>query len=260
MSITEQQLRQIMPLAGARLAPHLPYINPALEWGNIVEPLDAAAFIAHLALESGEYRWMEEIADGSAYEGRIDLGNTVPGDGPKFKGHGPIQITGRDAHRACGEALGLDLIADPLLLTRPEHGTHAAVWFWTRYKPACQAAAKVGWFHVTQRLVNGGENGWAERVVYYQRGLQMLKLPAYDPDGEGDAIRAFQAAHPPLVVDGAAGAKTLTALLADIGTPTSAPTVPIISCEEAIRRFQRKRGLTVDAICGEQTQTALGIL
>ena len=44
--------------------------------------------------ESGGGRRMEELL-GWAYEGRSDLGNTQPGDGPKYKGAGYIQLTGR---------------------------------------------------------------------------------------------------------------------------------------------------------------------
>lgn len=207
-------IRQMMPNAGHRLDAHIPYIVPALEWGSIVTPLDVAAFMAHLAHESGEYRYMEEIADGSAYDQRTDLGNTpeLDGDGQWFKGHGPIQITGKDAHLACGVALGIDLIANPKLLMLPEYGTKSAVWFWTVYKPALQPAAKRGWFHVTQRLVNGGENGWAERLAYYQRNRQLLAISPYKLEEENRFIREFQAEHS-LLVDGDAGRQTLKALV-----------------------------------------------
>jgi putative chitinase len=93
--IIEQQFRQMMPHAGSRLDPHWPYIAPALEKGRITTPKRIAAFLAQLAHESGEYKHMEEIWGPTeaqrGYEGRPDLGNYFPGDGYKFKGHGPIQ-------------------------------------------------------------------------------------------------------------------------------------------------------------------------
>ncbi len=214
--LSEAQIRAMMPLAGDRLTPHLPYINRALEWGDIVTPPDVTAFFAHLAHESGEYRYMEEIADGSAYDQRTDLGNTpeLDGDGQWFKGHGPIQITGHDAHLACGVALGIDLIKNPRLLCLPEYGTWSAAWFWTRFKPWLQPAAKLEWFHVTQRLVNGGENGWVDRVQFYQRNRRLFGMPAYLPANEDRSIRDFQRSHG-LGVDGAVGPRTLNALVTE---------------------------------------------
>ncbi len=219
MQITEALLRQMMPHAGSRLDPHIPYINPALEWGKIFLPADVAAFLAHLAHESGEYRYMEEIADGSAYDQRTDLGNTpeLDGDGQWFKGHGPIQITGRAAHYACGLALGIDLIKNPKLLTLPKYGTLSAAWFWTVYKPALQPASIMEFFHVTQRLVNGGDNGWIERVRYYQNNRALLGLLPYVYDQEAVRIADFQRAHG-LMADGIAGRNTLAALAATGGT------------------------------------------
>ena len=56
-----------------------------------------------LAHESVSLRYFEEIASGSAYEGRRDLGNIHPGDGVRYKGRGPIQLTGRSNYRVAGE-------------------------------------------------------------------------------------------------------------------------------------------------------------
>lgn len=211
-TITEQQLRAMLPLAGDRLTPHLPHIPDALAFGDITTPLRIAAFMAQLAHESGEYRYMEELADGSAYERRTDIGNVQPGDGVRFKGRGPIQITGRANYQACGAFLGLPLLERPELLTRPEHGTMSAAWFWRRTKPWLNPAADRGWFKVTTRLVNGGYNGLDDRLRYYQRNLRLLRLPLYEPSAETQSIRQFQHAHG-LIVDGDCGPRTLAALL-----------------------------------------------
>jgi predicted chitinase len=207
--ISEQQFRQMMPHAGARLDAHWPYINPALEKAAIDTPSRIAAFLAQLAHESGEYRYMEEIADGSAYEGRRDLGNNQPGDGVTYKGHGPIQITGRANHEACGYALGIDLIANPRLLTAPEYGTSSACWFWNSRR--LSTLADRDWFKAITRIINGGYNGLADRVRYWDRNRAVLGLAPFNLDGEADAIKKFQRDHG-LTADGIIGPKTISFL------------------------------------------------
>jgi len=209
MLISEQQFRRMMPHAGSRLDAHWLYINPALEKAAIDTPERIAAFLAQLAHESGEYRYMEEIADGRAYEGRTDLGNIHPGDGRKFKGHGPIQITGRTNHAACGQALGIDLIKDPLLITRPEYGTASACWFWNSRK--LSLLADRGWFKAITRIINGGYNGLSDRRQYWDRNRGLLGLTLIDLDREADEIKAIQRSHG-LTADGVVGPKTLAAL------------------------------------------------
>jgi predicted chitinase len=214
MTLTDQQIRQMMPLAGDRLTPHLPYIFPALAEARIDTPRLVAAFVAQLAHESGEYRYMQELADGSAYEGRQDLGNVYPGDGVRFKGHGPIQITGRTNHALCGAALDLPLLEHPTLLCLPQYGTRSACWFWNSRKLSLLAARD--WFREIRRRINGGYNGLAECVVYWNRNRRLLGLPEIcDPDGQLElaSIKAFQAGRG-LVADGDVGPRTMTALAA----------------------------------------------
>lgn len=58
------------------------------------------------------------------------LGNTMPGDGEKYKGRGYIQLTGKYNYEKAGNALGLDLVKKPELVEKPEVAAKVAVWFW----------------------------------------------------------------------------------------------------------------------------------
>src|SRR5262245_4667419 len=66
-------------------------------------------------------RWqpIEEFASGKQYEGRQDLGNVQPGDGPRYKGCGYVQITGRANYRKFARLLDVDLIGSPKLALDP---------------------------------------------------------------------------------------------------------------------------------------------
>ena len=79
---------------------------------------------------------MQEIASGAAYEGRRDLGNTQPGDGRKFKGRGPIQLTGRLNYTSFAEYMGdMDIVEHPERLETDFDLCWASTgWFWTVYK------------------------------------------------------------------------------------------------------------------------------
>lgn len=171
--ITDQILRDIMPnLPAEKRQLYLPHLNDAMREFEIATYLRASAFLAQLAHESAELRYFQEIASGKAYEGRKDLGNTQPGDGMKYKGHGPIQITGRANHAACGKALGLDLINNPTLITLPENAFRSAGWFWDTRN--LNALADDRLFKAITKKINGGFNGLADRQKYYDRALRII--------------------------------------------------------------------------------------
>lgn len=171
--LTRDALAAIMPLASqANLDRFAEPLEVACQEYGIDTPARTAAFIAQLAHESGSLKFVRELAAVDAYEGRKDLGNTQPGDGRRFKGRGLIQITGRANYAACGQALGLDLIDDPALLEQPGPACRSAGWFWSTRK--LNALADAGDFEKITRRINGGLNGYADRLAYYERAKTVL--------------------------------------------------------------------------------------
>ncbi len=171
--VTVEQLRAIMPnLSLSRAQLLMPYLNQAMAEGGINTPARQAAFLAQLAHESVGLTAFEEYASGAAYEGRSDLGNTQPGDGVRFKGRGPIQLTGRSNYRAAGAALGIDLEGNPARAADVDVGFRTAVWFWNSRNLNSYADARN--FDAITYRVNGGYNGKAARDAYYARALQVL--------------------------------------------------------------------------------------
>lgn len=172
--MTLDELRAIMPYSKPDRAEEiLPHLNAAMEEFGIDESVDReCAFLAQLAHESGSLRYVKELATGQAYEGRKDLGNTEPGDGVRFKGRGLIQITGRANYERCGAALGVDLEAQPELLESPELACRSAGWFWKTH--GCNELADAADFRRITRVINGGFNGYRERVAYWERAKVVL--------------------------------------------------------------------------------------
>lgn len=157
---------------------HLEYvkdINHAMKEGSINTCHRKAAFLAQIAHESGELRYMEELASGAAYEGRKDLGNTEKGDGKRFKGRGPIQLTGRANYRTAGKALGLDLIHHPEMVKTPQVGFRTTVWFWTTHRLNALADQKtLAAFRTITRKINGGNHGQTSRESYWAKAKKTL--------------------------------------------------------------------------------------
>ncbi|MDD0974881.1 glycoside hydrolase family 19 protein [Pseudomonas fontis] len=176
MPITEQQLLQILSNAGHQAGVFVPVLNTAMAKYGIVTRLRLAAFIAQVGHESGQFRWLKELwgptAQQAGYEGRSDLGNTVKGDGSKYRGRGLIQVTGRANYAACGDALGLGLVNQPELLELPQHAAMSAAWFWST--KGLNTLADQGEFTKITRRINGGLTGQADRQALYDKALKVL--------------------------------------------------------------------------------------
>jgi putative chitinase len=166
-------LHIVMPLSSRNQADTFAApLVAAMNTNQIDTPLRQAHFLAQLGHESGSLRYTAELASGAAYEGRADLGNTQPGDGPRFKGRGLIQITGRTNYTKYGNDRGQDYITGPnpdLLATDPNIAADCSGWFWaTRHLNGL--ADNDDLLTITKRI-NGGTNGLDDRA----RRLKLAK-------------------------------------------------------------------------------------
>lgn len=162
------------------------YLSPlekTCEKFQINTPQRLAAFLAQLCHESGNFRYVRELASGQAYEGRKDLGNTEPGDGPKFKGRGLIQITGRTNYKAVGDALQYDFLAKPEDLELPGPACMSAGWFWSTRKlnDLADSNTEAGFLTISKRIngvnrVTGLPNGWQDRLDKWNKCKQILVI------------------------------------------------------------------------------------
>jgi putative chitinase len=171
--LTDELIKRIDPNVKKNYASAL---NPAMTAGSITTSPRVAAFLAQILHESGSFQFLRELASGTAYEGRKDLGNTQPGDGVRYKGRGFIQLTGRANFRSAGSDLGLDLENNPDLAEQPDIAARLAVWFWN--KKNLNVRADAGDFVGITRAINGGTRGLQERTRLYESAKQVLSAVA----------------------------------------------------------------------------------
>ena len=173
---TAEKLAVVLPRAAeSRIGLYFEPLKAAMKKYKITTPLQMAHFIAQVGHESGSLLYSEELASGTAYEGRGDLGNTQPGDGVRFKGRGLIQLTGRANYTAFSRFSGVDCVDNCQCLAQdPILSAEAACWFWVdRGLPTLAERDDVR--AVTKRI-NGGFNGLDDRVLNLFRAKAVLGL------------------------------------------------------------------------------------
>ncbi|NHQ84175.1 hypothetical protein HA051_21650, partial [Chromobacterium vaccinii] len=113
------------------------------------------------------------------YGGR--MGNNKSGDGIKYRGRGFVQLTGRETYTAASQALKLDLVNHPELAEDPANAAKIAVWYWQNYKTGLATAARAGDVKQATQILNGGQNGYADRKAKYQQYLNQGPITTSSP-------------------------------------------------------------------------------
>jgi len=193
--LTIEQLQRVMPRlkrATSEAEKYIAPLNAAMTEFQITTPHRQAVFLAQIAHESGQLVWWEEIWGPTKAQKRYEppsdlakrLGNTEPGDGVRYKGRGPIQLTGRANYRQIGQILDVDLESNPELAATPEVGFRIAGAFWDENmlneiadETADPHGATDAFVRATKR-VNGGLNGLSDRLKYWERATKALGIGA----------------------------------------------------------------------------------
>ena len=182
--ITKEEMAEIMQCSVSSLSDSLmdDFAKCAELYG--MNRKNIAYFLGQCGHESAGLRYPVEIADGSAYEGRRDLGNIYPGDGVKFAGTGWIQVTGRYNHQLFSDYLTKMGQWDPKVMEIGKTYTSEVYpWsisgdWWDRNGMNAYTNGDPGVDRVGQR-VNGRylPNGYEDRRDYSERAFRVLGLP-----------------------------------------------------------------------------------
>ena len=132
----------------------------------------AAMLLANILHETGNLRWLKELASGWAYEGRADLGNTQPGDGPRFKGAGVLQLTGRHNYSRLSKALRDPRVMEGVDYVSTTYPFRSAMT-WIKENGLLNVAKSQG-FDAVCRRINGGWNGIDDRRKKFALCLKHL--------------------------------------------------------------------------------------
>lgn len=179
----------------------------AMRRWKIDTPVRQAAFLAQISHESGRLLRLEENLNYSAerliavwpsrfrtleaaqpfarnpealannvYGNR--MGNTLPGDGWRYRGRGLKQLTGKNNYAAYSLAADNEALTKPDILLQPHFAADSAGWFW--HANSCNPLAdRRDWQGLTRRI-NGGTVGLADRIAATERALRAL-IPVNDP-------------------------------------------------------------------------------
>lgn len=172
--VSKEQLATVWGCAPSLIADsEISELNKCLEQFSITTPVRIRHFLSQTAHESGGGRWKQELASGNDYEGRSDLGNTQKGDGPRFKGAGYIQLTGRANYQAFSNFVKDPEVMQGCAYVAEMYPFSSAGFWWMNNKMNALCDGNPAVEKVTL-IVNGGYNGLADRIMYYNRCLRVF--------------------------------------------------------------------------------------
>lgn len=212
IALTLPQFADCIGCTRETAAPWHQHIIDAMERFGITTRVRAAAFLAQVGHESASLSRVEENLNYSAqrllavwprrfpgglrdavhyehdpeglanfvYGGRLGNGNFASGDGWRYRGRGPLQITGSSNYRRAGAALTKPVWEFPDLVAQDKRiGALVAGWVWEEHD--CNECA-ADCDEVSDRInlgrptaKDGDANGYADRLRRFQHAMEVIQ-------------------------------------------------------------------------------------
>jgi putative chitinase len=183
MTLTERQFAACLGTTLARAQVQMSSAVLAMDAFGITSPFAVTAFLANMGHETLGLVYAEEVWGPTSAQMRYEppsdlatkLGNTAPGDGKRYRGRGPTQLTGASNYRRVGPDLKAalphlaasvpDFHAQPDMAATPRWAWYIAAQFFK--SRGCVQLAEAGDFDGVCKRINGGVNGLADRKQRY---------------------------------------------------------------------------------------------
>jgi len=247
---------------------------------DINTPQRIAAFIAQCGHESGGWRTFSENLNYSAkaldavfgkyfvragrdandyarqpekianivYAGRMDNGDTDSGDGWRYRGRGPIQLTGKANYAKFSEDMDVDAVDNPDQVSEDkEVALMSAIWYWNSNN--LNRYADSGDIKTLTKRINGGYIGLEDRIHHWEEAMKALgeEPEAAHGDDEDDS---FDLDDIGVLRKGAKG-EGVKMMQEALGIGADGDFGP--GTERALKEWQSANGLVADGIAGPKT-------
>ena len=185
--VTPDMVKKMFPATSlANIQANLPHVLAGLEWAGLTDRqmlLMALATIraeteGFVPIDEGRSKFNTKVTPFDKYEPGTSagkrLGNTQPGDGPRFKGRGYVQLTGRYNYERIGPQVGADLENSPSLANDPVIAGKILAQFLKNNETRIRDALDDGDLAAARKAVNGGSHGLDRFEDAYEKGDKVL--------------------------------------------------------------------------------------
>lgn len=176
---TPAAVKKMFPATGmSNIETNLPHVIDGLRGRGLYDRAMGLMALATIRAETegfvpiSEYQSKYNTRDRpfDLYEGQARLGNKEPGDGPKFRGRGFVQLTGRYNYSRIGQNLGIDLAHNPDIANEPATAGLILAEFLRDHQLAIRAALARRDLREARKQVNGGSHGYERFRDAFERG------------------------------------------------------------------------------------------
>jgi putative chitinase len=206
-------------------------------------------YFKRAARDSEPYHRQPEKIANVVYANRMDNGDTESGDGWKYRGRGPIQLTGKANYSAFASDMDVDVVDNPDSVSEDkEIALMSAIWYWNKNK--LNRYADSGDIKTMTKRINGGYIGLEDRIHHWKEALHMLGSDASEHESEDEFV---EEPSPEDIGVLRKGMKSVGVVMMQeaLGITADGDFGP--GTERALKEWQSANGLVADGIAGPAT-------